>query len=128
GNRQATALYPVTGVTAAQLAEATLLASLGDETPEGKSIVVHVKRAYGIAPPPLTPGQYVIIAFSAQTRMSGVTYQGRELRKGALDAVRDWITPQGGRIEAEVTNRVEEVARRGSTPLVVAEGAHVLGV
>ncbi len=128
GNRQASALYPVAGVTAAQLAEATLLASLGDETPEGKSIVVHVKRAYGIAPPPLTPGQYVIIAFSAQTRMSGVTYQGRELRKGALDAVRDWIAPQGGRIDAEVTSRVEEVARRGSTPLVVAEGAHVLGV
>jgi K+-transporting ATPase ATPase B chain len=128
GNRQASALYPVAGVTAAQLAEATLLASLGDETPEGKSIVVHVKRAYGIAPPELMPGQFVIIAFSAQTRMSGVTYQGRELRKGALDAVRDWITPQGGRIDAEVTNRVEEVARRGSTPLVVAEGAHVLGV
>jgi potassium-transporting ATPase ATP-binding subunit len=128
GNRQASALYPVAGVTAAQLAEATLLASLGDETPEGKSIVVHVKRAYGIAPPPLTPGQYVIIAFSAQTRMSGVTYQGRELRKGALDAVRDWIAPQGGRIDAEVTSRVEEVARRGSTPLVVAEGARVLGV
>ena len=60
--------------------------------------------------------------------MSGVTYQGRELRKGALDAVRDWVTPQGGRIDAEVTARVEEVARRGSTPLVVAEGAHVLGV
>ena len=128
GNRQASALYPVAGVTAAQLAEATLLASLGDETPEGKSIVVHVKRAYGIAPPALAPGQYVIIAFSAQTRMSGVTYQGRELRKGALDAVRDWIAPQGGRIDAEVTSRVEEVARRGSTPLVVAEGAHVLGV
>jgi K+-transporting ATPase ATPase B chain len=128
GNRQASALYPVAGITAAQLAEATLLASLGDETPEGKSIVVHVKRAYGIAPPDMVPGQFVIIAFSAQTRMSGVTYQGRELRKGALDAVRDWITPQGGRIDAEVNNRVEEVARRGSTPLVVAEGAHVLGV
>jgi len=128
GNRQASALYPIAGITAAQLAEATLLASLGDETPEGKSIVVHVKRAYGIAPPELVPGQFVIIPFSAQTRMSGVTYKGRELRKGALDAVRDWIGPQGGRIDAEVTNRVEEVARRGSTPLVVAEGAHVLGV
>ncbi len=60
--------------------------------------------------------------------MSGVTYQGRELRKGALDAVREWVTPHGGRIDVEVTTRVEEVARRGSTPLVVAEGAHVLGV
>ena len=128
GNRQASALYPVTGVTAQQLAEATLLASLGDDTPEGKSIVVHVRRAYGIAPPPLEPGKFVIVPFSAQTRMSGVTHQGRELRKGALDAVRNWIVPQGGRIEAEVTTRVEDVARRGSTPLVVAEGAHVLGV
>ncbi len=128
GNRQASALYPVAGVTAQQLAEATLLASLGDETPEGKSIVVHVRRAYGIAPPPLEPGKFVLVAFSAQTRMSGVTYQGRELRKGALDAVRAWILPQGGRIDAEVTSRVEEVARRGSTPLVVAEGGHVLGV
>ena len=128
GNRQASALYPVAGVTATQLAEATLLASLGDETPEGKSIVVHVRRAYGIAPPTLEPGKFVLVAFSAQTRMSGVSYQGRELRKGALDAVRDWILPQGGHIDAEVTSRVEEVARRGSTPLVVAEGGHVLGV
>jgi K+-transporting ATPase ATPase B chain len=128
GNRQASALYPVAGVTAQQLAEATLLASLSDETPEGKSIVVHVRRAYGISPPPLEPGKFVIIPFSAQTRMSGVTYQERELRKGALDAVRDWILPQGGRIDADVTARVEEVARRGSTPLVVAEGSHVLGV
>ncbi len=128
GNRQASALYPVAGVTAQQLAEATLLASLGDETPEGKSIVVHVKRAYGISPPPLQPGRFVLVAFSAQTRMSGVTYEGRELRKGALDAVRNWILPQGGLIDAEVTTRVEEVARRGSTPLVVAEGGRVLGV
>jgi K+-transporting ATPase ATPase B chain len=128
GNRQASAIYPLATVTAQQLAEATLLASLGDETPEGKSIVVYVKRAWGVMPPPLEPGQFTIVPFSAQTRMSGVTYRGRELRKGALDAVRDWIQPQGGRIDAEITTRVEEVARRGSTPLVVAEGAHVLGV
>ena len=128
GNRQASALYPVAGVMAQQLAEATLLASLGDETPEGKSIVVHAKRAYGIVPPPLTPGKFIIVPFSAQTRMSGVTFEGRELRKGALDAVRDWVVAQGGRIDAEITTRVEEVARRGSTPLVVAEGRHVLGV
>ncbi|MFI4953480.1 MAG: potassium-transporting ATPase subunit KdpB [Burkholderiales bacterium] len=128
GNRQASAIYPLAGVTAQQLAEATLLASLGDETPEGRSIVAYAKRAWGIAPPALQPGQFTIIPFSAQTRMSGVTYQGRELRKGALDAVREWVTPHGGRIDVEVTTRVEEVARRGSTPLVVAEGAHVLGV
>ena len=74
GNRQASSLHTVATVTQQQLAAATLLASLGDETPEGKSIVVHVKRGYGIAPPPLEPGKFVIVPFSAQTRMSGVTF------------------------------------------------------
>ncbi|HWZ73577.1 MAG TPA: potassium-transporting ATPase subunit KdpB [Casimicrobiaceae bacterium] len=128
GNRQASALFPVAGVTVQQLAEATLLASLGDETPEGKSIVAHAKRAYGVLPPPLEPGQFTIVPFSAQTRMSGVNFRGREIRKGALDAIRDWIAPQSGSVSVEVTSRVEDVARRGSTPLVVAEGRHVLGV
>jgi K+-transporting ATPase ATPase B chain len=128
GNRQASGLFPLTGVPAQQLAEATLLASLGDETPEGKSIVVYAKRAYGVMPPALEPGKFTIVPFSAQTRMSGVTYQERELRKGALDAVRGWVAAQGGVIDVELTTRVEEVARRGSTPLVVAEGRHVLGV
>ena len=128
GNRQASALHPVSGVTPQQLAEATLLASLGDETPEGKSIVALVKRAFGIAPPPLEPGQFTIIPFSAQTRMSGVTYRGRELRKGALDAIGGWIVPQGGALDAGGQARVDDVARRGATPLVVAEGRHVLGV
>ena len=128
GNRQASALFPVAGVTPQQLAEATLLASLGDETPEGKSIVVYVKRAWGIMPPALEPGRFTIVPFTAQTRMSGVTHQGREIRKGAFDAVRTWVVAQGGSVDAGVAARVEEVARRGSTPLVVAEGHHVLGV
>ncbi len=128
GNRQASALHPVATVTLQHLAEAALLASLGDETPEGKSIAVHVKRAYGIAPPSLTPGKFTIVPFSAQTRMSGVTFEGRELRKGALDAIRGWIEAHGGSVDAELIARVEEVARRGSTPLVVAEGRYVLGV
>jgi potassium-transporting ATPase ATP-binding subunit len=128
GNRQASGLFPSTGVTVQRLAEATLLASLGDETPEGKSIVVYAKRAHGVAPPALEPGKFQIVPFSAQTRMSGVTYAGRELRKGAFDAVRSWVAAQGGTTDAELTTRVEEVARRGSTPLVVAEGRHVLGV
>ena len=128
GNRQASGLFPLSGVTVQQLAEATLFASLGDETPEGKSIVVYAKRAYGVVPPALVPGRFTIIPFSAQTRMSGVTYEGRDLRKGALDAVRAWVATQGGAIDVELTTRVEEVARRGSTPLVVAEGRHVLGV
>jgi K+-transporting ATPase ATPase B chain len=128
GNRQAAAMHHVAGVTPQRLGEATLLASLGDETPEGKSIVAFAKRTYGIEPPPLEPGHFTIIPFSAQTRMSGVTYNGRELRKGALDAVRAWVVEQGGTVNNEVTTRVEEVARRGATPLVVAEGRHVLGV
>ncbi|MFI4888013.1 MAG: potassium-transporting ATPase subunit KdpB, partial [Burkholderiales bacterium] len=128
GNRQASALHPLAAVTPQQLAEATLLASLGDETPEGKSIVALVRRAFGVAPPLLEPGQFTIIPFSAQTRMSGVTFRGRELRKGALDAIRAYVVPQGGTLGPEVVTRVEEVARRGATPLVVSEGRHVLGV
>jgi K+-transporting ATPase ATPase B chain len=128
GNRQASAIYPLAGIAAQRLAEATLFASLGDETPEGKSIVTYLKRAWGVMPPSLEPGQFTIVPFSAQTRMSGVNYRGREIRKGALDAVRDWVGPQGGTIDAEVVTRVEEIARRGSTPLAVAEGRHVLGV
>jgi len=128
GNRQASSLHPVSAVTPQQLAEAALLSSLGDETPEGKSIVALVKRAFGIAPPPLEPGQFTIIPFSAQTRMSGVTHRGRELRKGAIDAIGAWVVAQGGALDAEVKARVDDVARRGATPLVVAEGRHVLGV
>ncbi|HZI85153.1 MAG TPA: potassium-transporting ATPase subunit KdpB [Casimicrobiaceae bacterium] len=128
GNRQASAIYPVAGISAQQLAEATLLASLGDETPEGKSVLGYLKRSWGVVAPALQPGQFTIVPFSAQTRMSGVNYQGREIRKGALDAVRSWIGTQGGIVDAEVTTRVEEIARRGSTPLAVAEGRHILGV
>jgi potassium-transporting ATPase ATP-binding subunit len=128
GNRQASALYTMATVPLPQLAEAALLASLGDETPEGKSIVAHVKRAHGIVPPALAPGKFTIVPFSAQTRMSGVTFEGRELRKGALDAVRAWVGAQGGSADVEVITRVEDIARRGSTPLVVAEGRHILGV
>jgi K+-transporting ATPase ATPase B chain len=128
GNRQAAALHPVAGVAPQYFAEAALLASLGDETPEGKSIVALVKRAFRVVPPELTPGKFTIIPFSAQTRMSGVTYQGRELRKGAIDAIGAWIANQGGAIDSETRTRFDDVARRGATPLVVAEGRHVLGV
>src|ERR1700686_4045947 len=116
GNRQASGLFPLAGITVQQLAEATLFASLGDETPEGKSIVVYAKRAYGMVPPALVPGSLTIIPFSAPPRMSGVTYEGRELRKGALDAVRACVVAQSGTIDVELTSRVEEVPRRGSTP------------
>ncbi|HTS21860.1 MAG TPA: potassium-transporting ATPase subunit KdpB [Casimicrobiaceae bacterium] len=128
GNRQASAIYPMATVSGQQLAEATLLASLGDETPEGKSIVNYLKRAWGAMPPKLEPGQFTIVPFSAQTRMSGVTFRGREIRKGALDAVKAWVALQGGAVDAEIVSRVEDIARRGSTPLAVAEGRHILGV
>ncbi len=128
GNRQASAFHPVAGVTPQQMAEAAMLASLGDETPEGKSIVALAKRAFGLVPPTLVPGQFTIIPFSAQSRMSGATFERREVRKGALDAIRDWVVPQGGHVDAELVARVEDVARRGATPLVVAEGRYMLGV
>jgi potassium-transporting ATPase ATP-binding subunit len=128
GNRQASSLHAVSGVTQQQLAEAAMLASLGDETPEGKSIVALTKRGFGVEPPPLEPGRFTIVPFSAQTRMSGVTYRDREVRKGAMDAIRAWVTAEGGAFDAEVVSRVNEVARRGATPLVVAEGRNVLGV
>jgi K+-transporting ATPase ATPase B chain len=128
GNRQAAAFHPLATVTAEQIAQASLLASLGDETPEGKSIVAFAKRAYGLTAPELTPGKFTIIPFSAQTRMSGVTFEGREIRKGALDAIETWTQRQGGTVDAELHARVDDVARRGATPLVVAEGKHVLGV
>jgi K+-transporting ATPase ATPase B chain len=128
GNRQAAAFHPLATVTAEQLAQASLLASLGDETPEGKSIVAFAKRAYGLAAPDLAAGKFTIIPFSAQTRMSGVTFEGREIRKGALDAIETWTVRQGGTVDAELHARVDDVARRGATPLIVAEGKHVLGV
>jgi K+-transporting ATPase ATPase B chain len=78
--------------------------------------------------PPLTPGEFTIVPYSAHTRMSGVNIGGRELRKGAIDAIRTFVESQGGHVDVEVQSRVDDVARRGSTPLVVAEGRHVLGV
>jgi len=128
GNRQAAALHATATVTAHQLAEAALLASLGDETPEGKSILALARRVANLALPDLVPGELRIIPFSAQTRMSGASHRGRELRKGALDAIREWVVAQGGSVDHEVVVRVEDVARRGATPLVVAEGRRVLGV
>jgi potassium-transporting ATPase ATP-binding subunit len=131
GNRQADSLFHVAGVTAEQLAEAAVLASLGDETPEGKSIIAYVKRAFNIIAPKLEPGQFVLVPFSAQTRMSGINLGAnglRQVRKGALDAIKAHVQAAGGHLDAEVQTRVDQVARRGSTPLVVAEGRNVLGV
>ncbi|MDW9241635.1 K+-transporting ATPase, B subunit [Burkholderia thailandensis] len=141
GNRQASAFVPAPDVTEAMLADAAQLSSLADETPEGRSIVVLAKERFNIRQRDMGALHAVFLSFSAQTRMSGVDLfpngpsagaPGREIRKGAADAVKKYVESYGGRFPAEVTNAVTDVARRGSTPLVVAEKqgdvARVLGV
>ncbi|CAG9237387.1 K(+) transporting P-type ATPase subunit KdpB [Paraburkholderia tropica] len=132
GNRQASAFVAAPGVNEEALADAAQLASLADETPEGRSIVVLAKQRFNIRQRDMHALQAAFIAFSAQTRMSGVDLPGREIRKGAADAVKHYVEQHGGRFPSEVNTAVDEVARRGSTPLVVAEHqgdeARVLGV
>ncbi|MFT0171549.1 potassium-transporting ATPase subunit KdpB [Paraburkholderia mimosarum] len=132
GNRQASMFVPAPGVTEEVLADAAQLSSLADETPEGRSIVVLAKQRFNIRQRDMGPLHADFIAFSAQTRMSGVDLPGREIRKGAADAVKQYVQARGGRFPAEVEHAVDDVARRGSTPLVVAEmhdgTARVLGV
>ncbi|MFM2247092.1 MAG: hypothetical protein RL071_3166, partial [Pseudomonadota bacterium] len=128
GNRQATALLPTPGVTVEQLAEAAQLASLADETPEGRSVVVLAKERYGLRGRALDELGARFVPFTAQTRMSGVDTATRQIRKGAADAVRRHVQALGGVMPAAVDALVEQVARGGGTPLVVADGAVVLGV
>lgn len=133
GNRQASAFLPAPEVTEATLADAAQLSSLADETPEGRSIVVLAKERFNIRQRDMGALHAVFLSFSAHTRMSGVDLSPeREIRKGAADAVKKYLESHGGRFPAEVTNAVTDVARRGSTPLVVAEKrgalARVLGV
>jgi K+-transporting ATPase ATPase B chain len=133
GNRQAVEFMPAPGVTQEQLADRAQLASLPDETPEGRSIVVLAKR-FGLRARTLSEGRQVrAVPFSAATRMSGVDAPGLELRKGAVDAVGQWVREHGGELPGTVTATAERIARDGGTPLVVAErdqgtgGARVLG-
>ena len=128
GNRQAAALIPAVGVTEKDLADAAQLASLADETPEGRSIVVLAKQWFGFRERDVHALGATFVHFSAQTRMSGVNIEGRQIRKGAADAIRAYVQEQGGKFPDEIRNVVDDVARRGSTPLVVAEGARALGV
>jgi K+-transporting ATPase ATPase B chain len=102
--------------------------SLSDETPEGRSIVVLAKERYGLRGRELLERRARFIPFSAQTRMSGADLDGRRVRKGAADAVATWVREQGGSVPAQLTRMVEEIARSGGTPLVVADGDHALGV
>jgi potassium-transporting ATPase ATP-binding subunit len=128
GNRQAAAFLPAPGVTSAALADAAQLASLADETAEGRSIVVLAKEQHGIRGRDMASLGATFVPFTAQTRMSGVDLAGRQVRKGAADAIARFVREAGGELSSEVRSTVEEVARRGATPLVVAEGARVLGV
>ena len=128
GNRQATAFIPAADVDIKKLADAAQLASLADETPEGRSIVVLAKEKYFLRARDLENLGATFIPFTAQTRMSGANIQGRQIRKGAISAVEAYVKQMGGSIPASVMQAVESVSRQGATALVVAEGAHVLGV
>jgi K+-transporting ATPase ATPase B chain len=127
GNRQAVAFLPADGVTEAELADAAQIASLADETPEGRSIVVLAKERYGLRERDIKSLGATFVPFSAQTRMSGVNLNGRQLRKGADDAVGAWLTSHGSELPAKVRQTVEQIARQGGTPLVVAEQGRVFG-
>jgi K+-transporting ATPase ATPase B chain len=128
GNRQATAFFPADGVTESTLADAAQLASLADETPEGRSIVVLAKEQYRIREREVEKMGATFVAFTAQTRMSGVNLNGRQIRKGAADAIEGHVKRLGGSVPASVRGTVDRVAKEGATPLVVADGDNVLGV
>jgi K+-transporting ATPase ATPase B chain len=128
GDRQAFAFLPAPGVSEQELADVAQLASLADETPEGRSIVVLAKQKFQLRGRDLAATPHQFHKFTAQTRMSGVDIDGRHLRKGAADAVRKFIEQNGGSWPVKVNEAVESVARGGATPLVVADGRRVLGV
>jgi potassium-transporting ATPase ATP-binding subunit len=134
GNRQASAFYAAPGVTEQQLADVAQLASLADETPEGRSIVVLAKQKFNLREREMAALAATFVPFTAQTRMSGVDLAAagsaapRQIRKGAGDAIRRHVEALGGSFPSALTTQLEEVARRGSTPLVVADGARALGV
>jgi K+-transporting ATPase ATPase B chain len=128
GNRQAVELIPAPGVALPDLADAAQLASLADETPEGRSVVVLAKEKYGLRGRSVTDLHAAFIPFSAQTRISGVSLDGREIRKGAGEAIEAFVRGRGGQVPAEVRSAIADIAKRGGTPLVVADGPRALGV
>src|SRR5262249_20245563 len=127
GNRQAAEFIPMPGVEEHELAEAAQMASLADETPEGRSIVV-LAKTYGIREHDMAAVHAEFVPFTAQTRMSGVNYDGTRLRKGAGDAIVRWVEEDGGRPPAELQPVIDRIAREGGTPLAVARDNQVLGV
>ena len=128
GNRQASEFIPVDGVDPAELADAAQLSSLADETPEGRSIVVLAKEQFGLRGRTLEDKGMEFIPFTAATRMSGVNYEGNEIRKGAADSVRAYVEAAGGVFSRECDEVVERIAKAGGTPLVVTKNRRVLGV
>ena len=128
GNRQASAFLPARGVEERTLADAAQLSSLADETPEGRSIVVLAKQRFNLRERDLQSLHATFVPFTAQTRMSGINIDQRMIRKGSVDAIRRHVEANGGHFPADVDKQVEEVARQGATPLVVAEGEKVLGI
>jgi potassium-transporting ATPase ATP-binding subunit len=128
GNRQAAAFMPAPGVTEEELASTAQLASLADETPEGRSIVVLAKQKFALRERDLSALGATFVAFSAHTRMSGVDIGSREIRKGAADAIMKYVEATGNVFPKGIQGAVQEVARRGSTPLLVADGGRVLGI
>jgi len=128
GNRQAVEFLPVNGVTAEELADAAQLSSLADETPEGRSVVVLAKEQYGLRGRHIPEGEAKFIPFSAYTRMSGVDFEGRRLRKGATDAICKFVLECGGRVPHDVQQMSDRISRGGGTPLAVADGSLLLGM
>jgi K+-transporting ATPase ATPase B chain len=127
GNRMASDFFPVGGHTERELADAAQLASLADETPEGRSIVVLAKERFNIRERGLE-GEHTFVPFSATTRMSGLDFDDRQIRKGAAESVKQWSAAQGGSVPDDLDAIVERISRAGSTPLVVADGPNILGV
>lgn len=128
GNRQASEFIPVDGADIKELADAAQLSSLADETPEGRSIVILAKEQFGIRGRSLSDKGMKFIPFTAVTRMSGVDFDGSEIRKGAADAMQSYVTAAGGRYSQECSQVVKEIAQKGGTPLVVAKNHRILGV
>ena len=128
GNRQATEFFPAPEISTERLADAAQLASFSDETPEGRSIVVLAKEKYNLRGRDLTGMQAEFVAFTAQTRMSGIDLPGTKIRKGSADAIAKYLESLGSSMPRKVTDKVEEIARLGGTPLVVVENTTALGV
>jgi potassium-transporting ATPase ATP-binding subunit len=128
GNRQASAFLPLPGVSEEELADAAQLASLADETPEGRSIVVLAKERFGLRGREIASHEATFVPFTAQTRMSGVDWQGEAIRKGATDSVIAWLTAQGREVPAALSELAQGVAREGGTPLAVARDGRALGI